>query len=67
MLYDTISTDHRRRPVDRVRRPIDASEVRMNPWLLWRPEAPEQPEVLTVAEMAECICPSLCNRDHVNE
>jgi hypothetical protein len=39
----------------------------MNPWLLWRPEAPASPEVLTVAEMAECVCPDLCNRDHVNE
>lgn len=67
MLYDISTDQRRRRPVDRPRRPVSASEARMNPWLLWRPEAPEQPEVLTVAEMAECTCPSLCNRDHVNE
>jgi hypothetical protein len=48
-------------------RTIDASEARMNPWLLWRPEAPSVPEVLTSAEMDECRCPGLCNRDHVNE
>lgn len=38
-----------------------------NPWLAWRPELPEQPEVLSVAELAECLCPDLCNRDHANE
>ncbi|MGZ8562606.1 MAG: hypothetical protein ACXWWU_03205 [Candidatus Limnocylindria bacterium] len=38
-----------------------------NPWLQWRPELPEEPRRLTVAELAECICPDLCNRDHPNE
>lgn len=38
-----------------------------NPWLLWRPESPAQPELLTVAELAECRCPELCDRDHDNE
>jgi hypothetical protein len=48
-------------------RTVEAGEARMNPWLLWRPEGPPAPQVLTVAEMAECVCPGLCNRDHVNE
>lgn len=36
-------------------------------WLQWRPELPEEPRRLTVADLAECICPDLCNRDHPNE
>ncbi len=36
-------------------------------WLLWRLELPEQPSPLTVADLAECLCPDLCNRDHDNE
>jgi hypothetical protein len=48
-------------------RTIDAGDARMNPWLLWRPEGPSTPQVLTSAEMDECRCPGLCNRDHVNE
>ena len=36
-------------------------------WLAWRAEAPEQPILLSVAELAECQCPELCNRDHPNE
>ena len=38
-----------------------------NPWLLWRPDAPVEPDVLTVAELTECRCPDLCDRDHANE
>jgi len=38
-----------------------------NPWLLWRIEAPSEPHGLSIAEMAECRCPDLCNRDHGNE
>jgi hypothetical protein len=48
-------------------RAVEAGEARMNPWLLWRPEGPPAPQVLTSAEMDECRCPGLCNRDHVNE
>ncbi len=53
------------RPSPRTRHTAD--EVRMNPWLLWRPEGPSAPQVLTSAELDECRCPGLCNRDHVNE
>ena len=38
-----------------------------NSWLQWRPELPEEPQKLTVAELAECRCPDLCDRDHSNE
>ena len=38
-----------------------------NPWLLWRSEAPAETDVLTVAELSECSCPDLCDRDHANE
>jgi hypothetical protein len=40
-----------------------------NPWLLWSIETPadRERERLTVAELAECRCPDLCNRDHDNE
>ena len=36
-------------------------------WLQWRSELPEEPQQLTVAELAECLCPDLCDRDHPNE
>lgn len=36
-------------------------------WLQWRPEQVEEPQRLSVAELAECLCPDLCNRDHANE
>jgi len=38
-----------------------------NSWLQWRPELPEETQRLTVAELAECVCPDLCDRDHQNE
>jgi hypothetical protein len=65
MLYDTY-TD-RRRPSAVAPKPVDPEQARMNPWLLWRPEEPIRHEILTVAETSECVCPGLCNRDHVNE
>jgi hypothetical protein len=39
----------------------------VNPWQLWNPQMPAQQPVLSVAELSECRCPDLCNRDHVNE
>lgn len=36
-------------------------------WLQWRPDTPAEPDVLTVAELTECRCPDLCDRDHANE
>lgn len=44
-----------------------ASRGDLNPWLLWRPGAPAEPHLLTVAELSECRCPDLCDRDHDNE
>ena len=41
--------------------------VQPDAWLAWRPEAPEQAMLLSVAELDECRCPDLCNRDHANE
>ena len=38
-----------------------------NPWLLWRPKTPAEPQRLTVAELADCSCPELCDRDHDSE
>jgi hypothetical protein len=38
-----------------------------NPWLLWSIETPAEREVLSVAQLAECSCPDLCDRDHPNE
>jgi len=68
MLPYTIT--HPRSGGDAGRRPSQADvagRARLNPWLLWRPERPQQPHVLTVAELAECRCPDTCNRDHANE
>ena len=36
-------------------------------WLSWRPKRRPRPQVLSVAELAECTCPDLCDRDHANE
>ncbi|HET6818968.1 MAG TPA: hypothetical protein VFH98_00260 [Candidatus Limnocylindria bacterium] len=52
-----------RTPLDRV----DVQAARLDHWLLWRPEVPARPHVLSVAELAECTCPDLCDRDHANE
>jgi hypothetical protein len=38
-----------------------------DPWQLWRPETPVERQLLTVAELTECRCPDLCDRDHANE
>jgi hypothetical protein len=46
---------------------VDAEAARMNPWLRWRPKRPDRPLILSVAELAECTCPELCERDHANE
>jgi hypothetical protein len=50
-----------------VRPGVTADAARLNPWLRWRPERPARPLVLSVAELAECRCPDICNRDHANE
>jgi hypothetical protein len=42
-------------------------QASVSPWLLWRTEAPSEPRILSIAELAECHCPDLCDRDHVNE
>lgn len=38
-----------------------------DPWLAWRPQRPEEQSTLSVAELADCCCPDLCDRDHANE
>lgn len=53
--------------IDSPRHAASADQARLNPWLLWRPEQPARPDVLSVAELAECRCPDLCDRDHANE
>ena len=52
--------------VNRAQRPADGPAT-INPWLLWTVEMPAAREILSVAEMAECCCPDLCDRDHANE
>jgi len=49
-------------------RPAARQADRAKAWLQWSRELPpEEPERLTVAELAECRCPDLCDRDHQNE
>ncbi len=43
-----------------------ADEIRLT-WLSWRPESAREQQILTVAELSECRCPELCDRDHPNE
>ena len=61
-MYTTTTSPTPRRTV----RPTP-DQVAINPWLLWRTEAPSEPQILSIAELAECRCPDLCDRDHVNE
>ena len=42
-------------------------QASVNPWLLWQVGGAAEPQVLSIAELAECRCPDLCDRDHVNE
>jgi hypothetical protein len=53
-------------------RPISVSDgsrfaIRPDAWLNWRPKRRPRPQVLSVAELAECTCPDYCDRDHANE
>jgi hypothetical protein len=45
----------------------EADRGRLSPWLNWRPKKRRHAPVLSVAELAECTCPDLCDRDHPNE
>jgi hypothetical protein len=56
----------------RATRSTSASEgsryvIRPDVWLSWRPKRGPRQEVLSVAELADCTCPDLCDRDHANE
>jgi hypothetical protein len=55
--FGRTSADHR----------VTDEAARLNPWLRWRSERPARRHVLSVAELAECTCPELCDRDHANE
>lgn len=55
----TVHTPQTRRP------PTDLASL--DPWLLWRLDTPDQQVILSIAELAECACPELCDRDHANE
>lgn len=61
-MFTPIPTPTRTRPVHRA--PGDPGN---SPWLLWSIAMPAERQVLSVAELAECCCPDLCNRDHANE
>lgn len=61
-MYTTTVSSPSRRTV----RPTP-DQAAINPWLLWRIEDSSEPQALSIAEMAECSCPDLCDRDHVYE
>ena len=63
MLQDTLITTRRTTMFDRAQ----ADRVRISPWLNWRPKKQRPMPVLSIAELAECTCPDLCDRDHPNE
>ncbi|MGH2456620.1 MAG: hypothetical protein ACRDHD_10245 [Candidatus Limnocylindria bacterium] len=69
MLHDIYALRHpsREEPRPAGRDRLDASAARLNTWLRWRPERVAPPPVLSVAELAECRCPEICNRDHGND
>lgn len=53
-------------PVETSERPIPA-DASADPWLVWSVQGATEREQLSVAELAECRCPDLCDRDHANE
>lgn len=63
MYTTTVTPTPRRAPGQRP----TPDQVRLNQWLFWQPEGPREPQVLSIAELAECRCPDLCDRDHANE
>lgn len=63
MLQDTIS----RPRTAQVLPMADTDGARRSAWLSWRPKRRRSVAVLSVAELAECTCPELCDRDHPNE
>ena len=63
MLQDTLITTRRTTMFDRAQ----ADRARISPWLNWRPKNRRPVPVLSIAELAECTCPDLCDRDHPNE
>lgn len=63
MLQDTLITTQRTTVFDRAQ----ADRARISPWLNWRPKKRRPTPVLSIAELAECTCPDLCDRDHPNE
>ena len=44
-----------------------AGELINDAWLRWSVQTSDERAALSVAEMAECRCPDLCDRDHANE
>ena len=68
MLNHTVSTARTSRGTNPIT--TDGSStyaIRPNVWLNWRPKRRPRAHVLSVAELAECMCPDLCDRDHANE
>lgn len=61
-MYTTTASPARRRAA----RPTP-EQAAINPWLLWRIEDASEPPRLSIAELAECRCPDLCDRDHFYE
>ena len=69
MLNNTLSapaTGHAARPTPFSNGPQPFA-IRPDAWLNWRPKRHQRPHVLSMAELAECTCPDLCDRDHPNE
>jgi hypothetical protein len=60
------ATGRRARPTS-VSNDPRAFAIRPDAWVNWRPKRRPRPQVLSVAELAECTCPDLCDRDHPNE
>jgi hypothetical protein len=68
MLQDTLITTRRTTMFDRAQADrAQADRARISPWLNWRPNQRRPMPVLSIAELAECTCPDLCDRDHPNE
>jgi hypothetical protein len=64
MLYDQRLTHHPRQPaVQAASASLVSLRQRLN-WRTWRDARPEERELLTSAELSECTCPEICQRDH---
>jgi hypothetical protein len=64
MLYNQRLTQDPRQPAVRAASTKLVALGQSLNWRTWRSAQPEDQELLTSAELSECTCPEICQRDH---